>query len=196
MIRDRSDLGLGGTKGGFALASSNNAASVFNSSARPPILSTAGFVVSLSHCVAGRTLTPADLVDEAIFTQPEMSTIGRTIRQWFDAGQCTPKSLSGCNSLSVTSELVAAGLGFAVMTPAVVRDDIAGRIRRFEAIPPIPPRTLSVAALDETWSGDIEFIAKFVADAFRANDALMEKKTYASAPALEVTPPAPLGPTR
>lgn len=149
-----------------------------------------------SHPLAGRTLKPADLVEEAIFTQPEMSTIGRTIRQWFDAGQCTPKSLSGCNSLSVTSELVAAGLGFAVMTPAVVRDDIADRIRRFEAIPPIPPRTLSVAALDETWSGDIEFIAKFVADAFRANDALREKKTYASAPVLDVTQPEPRAPTR
>jgi DNA-binding transcriptional LysR family regulator len=125
-----------------------------------------------SHRLAGRTLTPADLVDEAIFTQPEISTIGRTIREWFAAGRCTPKSLSGCNSLSVTSELVAAGLGFAVMTPAIVRDDIAGRIRRFEAIPPIPARTLSVAALNEAWSGDVEFIAGFVADTFRSQAAL------------------------
>jgi len=125
-----------------------------------------------SHRLAGRTLTPADLVDEAIFTQPEISTIGRTIREWFAAGRCTPKSLAGCNSLSVTSELVAAGLGFAVMTPAIVRDDIAARIRRFEASPPIPARTLSVAALNETWSGDVEFIAGFVADTFRSQAAL------------------------
>lgn len=125
-----------------------------------------------SHPLAGRTLTPTDLIDEAIFTQPEMSTIGRTIRQWFDAGQCKPKSLSGCNSLSVTSELVAAGLGFAIMTPAIVRDDIVDRVRRFDASPPIPPRTLSVAALTETWSGDIEFIAEFVANTFRKQSAL------------------------
>jgi len=126
----------------------------------------------VSHPLAGRTLTPADLVDEVIFTQPEISTIGRTIREWFDASQCKPKALSGCNSLSVTSELVAAGLGFAVMTPAIVRDDIAGRVIRFEASPPIPPRTLSIAALSETWSGDIEFIAEFVADTFRQQSAL------------------------
>ncbi len=125
-----------------------------------------------SHPLAGKTLTPADLIDEAIFTQPEISTIGRTIREWFDAGQCKPKSLSGCNSLSVTSELVAAGLGFAVMTPAIVRDDISDRVLRFEANPPIPARTLSVAALTETWSGDVEFIAHFVADKFRAESAL------------------------
>lgn len=125
-----------------------------------------------SHPLAGKTLTPADLVDEAIFTQPEISTIGKTIRQWFDAGRCMPKSLSGCNSLSVTSELVAAGLGFAVMTPAIVRDDIAARIHRFEASPPIPRRTLSVASLAETWSSDVEFISKFVADTFRAQAAL------------------------
>ncbi|MCR5857479.1 LysR family transcriptional regulator [Mesorhizobium sp. J428] len=130
------------------------------------------WVGPVSHPLAGKTLTPADLIDEAIFTQPEISTIGRTIREWFDAGQCKPQSLSGCNSLSVTSELVAAGLGFAVMTPAIVRDDIADRVLRFEASPPIPPRTLSVAALTETWSGDVEFIAQFVADKFRAESAL------------------------
>ncbi|MDI6025316.1 substrate-binding domain-containing protein [Corticibacterium sp. UT-5YL-CI-8] len=125
-----------------------------------------------SHPLAGSVLTPSALVDEAIFTQPEQSTIGQSIRQWFDAGQCRPKSLSSCNSLSVTSELIAAGLGFAVMTPAVLRDDIANRVIRFEASPPIPPRTLSVAALTETWSADVEFIAKFVVDTFRDQVAL------------------------
>lgn len=125
-----------------------------------------------SHPLVGRTLTPGDLVDEAIFTQPETSTIGRTIREWFETAHCTPKSMSGCNSLSVTSELVAAGLGFAVMTPAIIRSDIADRIHRFEASPSIAPRTLSLAALDETWSADTEFIARFVADTFRELKAL------------------------
>ncbi len=119
------------------------------------------------HRLVGRVLTPQDLVDEAIFTQPDMSTIGRTIRQWFDAGRCSPKSLSACNSLSVTSELVAAGLGFAVMTPASIRDDVSGRIVRFQARPPLPQRVLSLAALVETWSPDLEFIANFVAESFR-----------------------------
>lgn len=125
-----------------------------------------------AHPLAGKILTPADLVNEAIFTQPEMSTIGKTIREWFEFGQCAPRSLSGCNSLTVTSELVAAGLGFAVMTPAIVRDDIAARVLRFEASPPIPSRMLTLAALDETWSKDVEYIAKFVADTFRAESAL------------------------
>jgi DNA-binding transcriptional LysR family regulator len=129
-----------------------------------------------SHPLAGRTLTPQLLADQAIFTQPENSTIGRTIRDWFETARCRPKSLSGCNSLSVTSELVAAGLGFAVMTPAIVRPDIASRICRQAASPPLPRRTLSVAALDETWSGDIEFIARFVTETFRANDALGESR--------------------
>lgn len=124
------------------------------------------------HPLVGKRLAPADLVGEAIFTQPAISTIGKTIRQWFEAGQCTPRSISACNSLSVISELVAAGLGFAVMTPAIVRPDQAPRIHRFAADPPIPPRTLSVAALRETWSSDTEFIAGFVADAFRREGAL------------------------
>ena len=125
-----------------------------------------------THPLAGKVLTPNDLVDQLIFTQPETSTIGRTIRDWFETARCTPKSLSGCNSLTVTSELVAAGLGFAVMTPAIVRDDIADRICRHESHPPLPRRTLSIAALDETWSSDIEFIARFIVDVFRSSDAL------------------------
>lgn len=124
-----------------------------------------------AHPLVGKVLTPQDLAGEALFTQPEMSTIGRSIRQWFDAGQCSPKSLSTCNSLSVTSELVAAGLGFAVMTPASIRDDVAGRIVRFDADPPIPSRILSLAALDETWSADLEFIAGFVARSFESSGA-------------------------
>jgi DNA-binding transcriptional LysR family regulator len=125
-----------------------------------------------SHPLVGKTLKPSDLVGEAIFTQPETSTIGRTIRQWFAAGRCTPKSLNGCNSLSVTSELVAAGLGFSVMTPAIVRSDLASQICRFEADPPIPARILSLAALKETWSGETEFVARFVAATFRTQGAL------------------------
>ncbi|WP_108658296.1 LysR family transcriptional regulator [Acuticoccus kandeliae] len=118
------------------------------------------------HPLAGTVLTPAILSGEAIFTQPESSTIGRTIREWFDKAGTSPKSLSGCTSLTVTSELVAAGLGFAVMTPALIRSDIADRICRFDADPAIPPRTLSVAALKETWSDDVAFIASFIADEF------------------------------
>jgi DNA-binding transcriptional LysR family regulator len=124
------------------------------------------------HPLVGRVLKPADLVDQLIFSQPAQSTIGRTIRDWFAAGHCVPATLSGCTSLSVTSELIAAGLGFAVMTPAVIRNDVAGRIHRFEADPPLAPRMLSVAALAETWSPEIEFIGSFVADTFRANNAL------------------------
>ena len=123
------------------------------------------------HRLVGKVLTPHDLVDEAIFTQPEMSTIGKTIRQWFDTGGSSPKSLSTCNSLSVTSELVAAGLGFAVMTPASIRDDVSGRIARFEANPPLPQRVLSLAALVETWSPDMEFIASFITESFVSRGA-------------------------
>lgn len=130
------------------------------------------WVGPVGHRLAGRVLTPADLRDEAIFTQPAQSTIGRTIRAWFDAGRETPKSLSACNSLSVISELVAAGLGFAVITPALLRPELAARVLRFEAEPPIEARTLSVAALRETWSGDVEFVAGFVAEAFRREGAL------------------------
>lgn len=130
------------------------------------------WVGPVGHRLAGQVLTPADLRNEAIFTQPQQSTIGRTIRAWFDAGRETPKSLSVCNSLSVISELVAAGLGFAVITPALLGPELARRVARFEAEPPIEARTLSVAALRETWSGDMEFVAEFVAEAFRREGAL------------------------
>lgn len=130
------------------------------------------WVGPVGHRLAGQVLTPADLRNEAIFTQPPQSTIGRTIRAWFDAGRETPKSLSVCNSLSVISELVAAGLGFAVITPALLSPELARRVVRFEAEPPIEARTLSVAALRETWSGDMEFVAEFVAEAFRREGAL------------------------
>lgn len=130
------------------------------------------WVGPVRHPLAGQPLTPALLRDEAIFTQPAHSAIGRTIRAWFDAGGETPKSLSACNSLSVISELVAAGLGFAVITPALLRPDLAARVARFAAEPPIEARTLSVVALRETWSADVEFVAGYVAEAFRREGAL------------------------
>ncbi|CAN7412861.1 LysR family transcriptional regulator [Devosia sp. LjRoot16] len=125
------------------------------------------WVGPVGHRLAGQVLHPADLRDEAIFTQPAQSTIGRTIRAWFDTGREAPKSLSVCNSLSVISELVAAGLGFAVITPALLSPELAARVVRYAAAPPIEARTLSVAALRETWSEDVEFIAEFVAEAFQ-----------------------------
>lgn len=127
---------------------------------------------SIEHRLAGQVLTPHVLVDETIFTHTPTSTTGRTIREWFNSGQCTPKSLSVCNSLSVTTELVAAGLGFAVMTPAVIRGDVADRICRFDADPVIPDRVLSVAALEEAWSPDVQAIGEFVTHSFRANGIL------------------------
>lgn len=130
------------------------------------------WVGPIGHSLAGKVLEPADLRDEAIFTQPAHSTIGRTIRAWFDAGRETPQSLSVCNSLSLISELVAAGLGFAMITPALLGEELTKRVARFEAQPPIQPRMLSVAALRETWSEDVEFVAGFVADAFRREGAL------------------------
>ncbi|SLN75639.1 LysR family transcriptional regulator [Oceanibacterium hippocampi] len=126
----------------------------------------------VSHPLAGQTLTPAKLVDQAIFAQSDRSTIGSAIREWFDTGGLVPNSLNCCNSLLVTSELVAAGLGFAVITPSIIRPDMVNLIRRFDADPPIQSRLMAIAALKETWSEEVEFIGNFVAGKFRELRAL------------------------
>ncbi|MGV3650680.1 MAG: LysR family transcriptional regulator [Devosia sp.] len=124
------------------------------------------------HPLAGTVLTPRALSGETVFTQPEGSTIGRAIGEWFASAKTTPEALSGCTSLSITAELVASGLGFAILTPAILRPDVAARIHRFVADPPLAPRRLSVAALAEIPECETRFIAGVVAQAFRSRDAL------------------------
>ncbi|SFZ83054.1 ModE molybdate transport repressor domain-containing protein [Devosia enhydra] len=124
------------------------------------------------HPLADTVLTPRALSGETVFTQPEGSTIGRAIGDWFASAEATPGALSGCTSLSITAELVASGLGFAILTPAILRPDVAARIHRFTADPPLTPRRLSVAALSELPDRDIGFIADLVAQAFTSRAAL------------------------
>lgn len=118
----------------------------------------------VDHPLAGKTIRPEDLVQQVIFTQPPASTIGTTISNWFRQSQSAPQSLNLCNSLSVTSELIAAGLGFAVMTPALLREELRSRVHVFSAIPALPEPVLSIAALEETWSDDILWIGHFIAE--------------------------------
>jgi DNA-binding transcriptional LysR family regulator len=129
-----------------------------NDQVRAELLGTVelSWIAAGGHPLARKLVRPRDLRLERIFTHPKGSTTHDIVESWFRAAQIEPTRLGVCNSIGTMKELVAAGLGLAVVTPALFRNDIKKRaIVALKAAPPIPSRPLFLCCLRETWSDDI-----------------------------------------
>jgi DNA-binding transcriptional LysR family regulator len=119
------------------------------------------WIAGASHRLAGRIVRPRDLQQERIFTHPKGSTTHDLVEGWFRSAHIQPAHLNVCNSINTMEELAAAGLGLAVVTPALFQDDIArGLIVPLKATPPIPSRPLFLCCLREAWSDEIVELAQ------------------------------------
>ena len=124
------------------------------------------------HPLSHRRTVPADLVGERLFTHPRGSTTHQIITDWFSGSQLTPHRLSICSSLATMTELVGAGFGFAVITPALLTPGVHPGIRRMATDPPIPGRPLFLCGLAEAWDPSVGILARIVREKLAEAGAL------------------------
>jgi DNA-binding transcriptional LysR family regulator len=132
------------------------------------------WIAAARHRLARRTVRPRDLRDERIFTHPKGSTTHDLVETWFHMAHVEPTQVNVCNSLSTMVELVAAGLGLAVVTPALCHRDMAeGSIVRLKVTPSVPNRPLFLCCLREAWSEEIDDLVRRARTLLRDAGALV-----------------------
>jgi DNA-binding transcriptional LysR family regulator len=113
----------------------------------------AWFVPIGSHFDRG-DVTPADLVDAKIISNPPPSHLHATIVEWFRREDRTPNRISTCNPLLIMARLVASGFGVALLPTALVGVEPCSRsISGQTAHPPIPPHEMCIVANDPRTPG-------------------------------------------
>ncbi|WP_042877185.1 LysR family transcriptional regulator [Cupriavidus necator] len=75
-----------------------------------------------------REITPAALASLPIITVSAPSSNHTLVMNWFRDAGIEPTNISSSNSLSTMIQLVAAGHGVAVMSPAIMKDKISSRL--------------------------------------------------------------------
>jgi DNA-binding transcriptional LysR family regulator len=78
--------------------------------------------------VKKREITPTALAALPIITVSPPSSNHTLVMNWFRNAGVEPSNISSCNSLSTMLQLVAAGHGLAVMSPAIMKDKIAAHM--------------------------------------------------------------------
>lgn len=78
--------------------------------------------------VRKREITPAALASLPIITVSAPSSNHTLVMNWFRDAGIEPTNISSSNSLSTMIQLVAAGHGVAVMSPAIMKDKISSRL--------------------------------------------------------------------
>jgi DNA-binding transcriptional LysR family regulator len=99
-------------------------------------------------------LTPADLVDAQIISNPPPSHLHTTILEWFRCADRMPARISTCNPLLVMARLVASNFGVALLPTALLRVEPCSRpIRAQASSPVIPPHEMCIVAKDPATPG-------------------------------------------
>jgi DNA-binding transcriptional LysR family regulator len=94
----------------------------------------------------GRTLSPADLCQRPIISNPGPSHLYSTISAWFAAAGLLPQRFNTCTSLTIIAKLTADAIGISVLPPILVRRELArGQLVRLVTAPDLPAHYLSVA---------------------------------------------------
>ncbi|MDG0025511.1 LysR family transcriptional regulator [Trinickia sp. Y13] len=92
------------------------------------------------------TSTPADLVDLPIVLTPPPSTLFGAAAEWFRAGGVSLDNYSTCNSISLITQLVAAGHAIAALPRSIVQADVdRGMLQYLVTRPALAPRTYYIA---------------------------------------------------
>jgi len=95
-------------------------------------------------------VTPADLAEFDVLTDPQPSDLMLLVQSWFESAGCHPARISTCNSLSVILRLAAAGAGVALLPIAILpTEPEAGRLRVLRAQPEVARQRFFAAYLIE-----------------------------------------------
>lgn len=92
------------------------------------------------------TLTPADLLDLPIVLTPPPSALFGAVAEWFRAGELSLDNYSTCNSISLITQLVAAGHAISALPKSIVQADVErGLLQYLVTRPALAPRTYYIA---------------------------------------------------
>jgi DNA-binding transcriptional LysR family regulator len=112
-----------------------------------------------------RPLTPADLADVPILTNPRPSHLYRTIMDWFAVGGVVPRRLNTCTSLTIMARLIASGIGISVLPYVILERELGRRrLRRLVSNPRLPPHHMAVAWRDEPGRHDLRQVVAIARD--------------------------------
>jgi DNA-binding transcriptional LysR family regulator len=104
------------------------------------------WVASPRTLLPDRPLTPADLVDVPILTNPLPSNLYTSIYTWFAAHDALPRRVSTCDSLPIMAQLVSGGFAISLLPVRMLDQELAsGRVRRLEVAGRIAPHTMCLA---------------------------------------------------
>ena len=93
-----------------------------------------------------RTLTPRDLAECHIFTNPAPSNLSSVLASWFRSSGLSPARLSTCNSLPVIANLIAEGAGISLLPDCIIEERVAqGALRRLRVRPRVPRQRMFAA---------------------------------------------------
>jgi DNA-binding transcriptional LysR family regulator len=99
-------------------------------------------------------LSPADLVDAQIISNPPPSHLHTTIVEWFRHDDRMPTRISTCNPLLVMARLVASGFGVALLPTVLLRAEPCNLLIRAQiSHPHIPPHEMCIVANDSQTPG-------------------------------------------
>lgn len=109
------------------------------------------------------TLTPSDLVQVPILSNPRPSHTFNTISEWFGSAGLAPQRVNTCTSLSIMIKLTVDGFGVAVLPAALVTSELRnGSLCRLQAVPDLRPHHLVVAYRNDSGIGAIAGLVDLV----------------------------------
>ena len=139
---------------------------------RVDVLGTAQLaVVSNGHRGLPDRISPVDLAAQRLLINPPPSTIHAIVARWFSESNTPVPYFSTCNSLPVTSRLVAAGGGVGVIPNWLVRAELAaGTLVRHETVIPLRDLRLSLATSWNVPTEIVDFLLAAGRQALRAEE--------------------------
>jgi DNA-binding transcriptional LysR family regulator len=133
--------------------------------------------VASPRLVARREVTPESLVHLPVITVTHPSSNHSLVTNWFRNAGLEAENLSSCNSLSMMLQLVAAGHGVAVMSPAIMRAEIeAGLIHTLIPEPRLRQQKYFIAYQAERRGSGIDAIIKLTRDMLARSGVLVARR--------------------
>jgi DNA-binding transcriptional LysR family regulator len=115
--------------------------------------------------VQKREVTPETLASLPVITVSQPSSNHALVMNWFRDSGVAAENVSSCNSLPTTLQLVAAGHGVAVMSPAIMKDEIeSGLIHTLISKPRLKQQKYLVAYQTERRGSGVDEIIRLTTE--------------------------------
>jgi DNA-binding transcriptional LysR family regulator len=134
--------------------------------------------IASPRLVPKREVTPENLAHLPIITVSHPSSNHALVTNWFRNAGLEAENLSSCNSLSMMLQLVAAGHGVAVMSPAMMRAEIdAGLIHTLIPEPRLRQQKYFIAYQAERRGSGLDTIVQLTKDILTRSGVLVPRRT-------------------